>query len=486
MDIESQLRSFVSRGFLDQSYRRFNAHRIGLGFKRVDGKFTDTLSVVFVVQAKQARAALGPRRRIPETLRLVDPASGEEMTAKTDVIALPPAELEFTPGAFNRPAPGGSRIFQQVDPMLAGTLGGWVWDKTDDSIVFLTNRHVIGSNIGATINQGSSGTLPDGDTLRLGAVKRAAPLTPLTGMAPYPESMCSYADASIGSVDNTADIGLATPEIGLAVFATAGVGLLKHVEMYGSITEYRQGRITLYPTAQVFPIDGQDAGICDLFQMEPLEVGETVNGKGDSGKLIFNINEDGDDPNPCVGLHFAGGGSAAGNDSFGLACPIRNVFDSLDLDTLCAGGFAGFLDALFGDAVGGAGARRAVTLTQSRSAPTGFFKGVSRAVEARLNTTEKGKVVAGAVRHMRGDLMQMAMASGDVQRMAAAAIGPIVSGCLSVDDLFDRKLKISEVEMLQRFLDHLNRHGNARIKAATGDLAGVFADAAGKRIKDLV
>ena len=73
-----------------------------------------------------------------------------------------------------------------------------------------------------------------------------------------------------------------------------------------------------------------------------------------------------------------------------------------------------------------------------------------------------------------------------VQRLAAAAIGPIVSGCTTVDDLFERKLKISEVETLERFLDHLERHGNARIKAATGDLRRVFADAAGKRISDLV
>lgn len=487
MDIEQQLRAFVTRGFLDQSYRRFDAHRIGVGYKRVGGRFTDDLSVVFVVTAKQPRAALEPRRRIPETIRLVDPETGVEMKAKTDVVALPPACLQmFVPGAFNRPAPGGSRIFRAADPQFAGTLGGWVWDTTDDSIVFLSNRHVLGSNIGATINQGSSGTLPPGDTLRLGEVKRAAPLVPLSGRSPYPESQCSFADATIGSVDNTADIGLATPEIGLAVFATAGVSLLQHVEMFGQITEYQQGRITIYPTANVFPIDGQDAGMCDLFQIEPLEPDGEVGTQGDSGKLVFNINANDDDPNPCVGHYFAGGGSPSGNNNYGLACPIANVFDALDLDTLCAGGFAGFLDALFGDAVGGPGAARAVTMLQDRTRPSGFFKGISRSVEARLNGTERGKIVAGAVRRMRGDLMQLAMTSGDVQRLAAAAIGPIVSGCTTVDDLFERKLKISEVETLERFLDHLERHGNARIKAATGDLRRVFADAAGKRISDLV
>jgi hypothetical protein len=486
MDSEDHLRTFVARAFLEQSYRRFNAHRIGVGYKRVGGDFTNTLSVVFIVQTKKPRAMLDPRKQIPETLRLIDQATGEEITAKTDVVALPPAEPQmFVPGAFNRPAPGGSRISRQSDSSSAGSLGGWVWDKTDDSIVFLTNRHVIGSDIGETINQGSTGTLPNGDTLRIGAVKRAAELVELMGQSPFPMSQCSFADASIGTVDNTADIGLVTPEIGLAVFATAGVSLLQHVEMFGSITEYQQGRITLYPTQGVYPIDGQDAGMCDLFQFEPLEANGTVSGQGDSGKLVFNINND-DDPNPCVGLHFAGGGTAGGNSNYGLACPIQNVFDALDLDTLCSGGFAGFLDALFGDAVGGPGATRAVTLLQSRTHQPGFFKGISREVEARLNTTKRGSVVAGAVRKMRGDLMQLTLADGDLRRMAAVAIGPIVAGAITVDQLFARNLSANDSERLGQLFDLMDRLGNARVKSATADLRRVFTDTAGKTIGDLL
>lgn len=486
MDAEAHLRNFVTRAFLEQSYLRFDAHRVGVGFKRVGGAFTDTLSVVFIVHAKQPRAVLDPRKRIPETLRLIDQTTGEEIIAKTDVVAFPRPELQmFIPGAFNRPAPGGSRISPQSNSGDAGTLGGWVWDKTDDSIVFLTNRHVIGSNVGETINQGSSGTLPDGDTLRIGELKRAAELVELTGQPPHPESQCSFADASIGKIDNTADIGLVTPEIGLAVFATAGVSLLQHVEMFGSITEYQQGRITLYPTQGIYPIDGQDAGMCDLFQFEPLEANETVSAKGDSGKLVFNINNDDDDPNPCVGLHFAGGGSAGANNNYGLACPIQNVFDALDLDTLCSGGLAGFLDALFGDAVGGPGAARAVTMLQSPNRVPGFFKGISREVEARLKTTERGGVVADAVRKMRGDVMQLALTSGDVRRMAAAAIGPIVAGATTVDQLFARKLSASDTERLGQFFDLLDQQDNARIKSATTDLRRVFSDATGKTMADL-
>lgn len=485
MDIEQQLRTFVTQAFLAQSYRRFDAHRIGVGLKRVGGRFTDTLSVVFVVQAKQPRARMDKRRMIPETLRLIDPATGEEIEAQTDVIALPPAELQmFVPGAFHRPAPGGSRIFLQAEPSMAGTLGGWVWDKTDDSIVFLTNRHVIGSNIGGTVNQGSSGTA-NGQSLRLGEVKRAAPLVPLVGPQPNPPSQCSFADASIGAVDSTGDIGLVTPEIGLGVFATAGFGPMQLVEMYGSMTNYQQGRITMYPTQGIYPIDGQDAGMCELFQFEPLEADGEVSRQGDSGKLIFNVNDD-DDPNPCVGLHFAGGGSSQGNDNYGLACTIHNVFEALDLDTLCAGGFAGFLDALFGDAVGGPGASRAVSLAKPASSGKGFFKGISREVEAHLNTTERGRVVAGAVRKMRGDLMQFALSSGDVQRMAAAAIGPIVEGSMTVDQLFERKLKVRDAEQLDKLFDLLERRGNDRIKSATGELRSVFGQAAGKRIADVV
>lgn len=486
MEVDDDLRTFVNRAFLEQSYRRFDAHRIGVGFKRVCGAFTDTLSIVFVVQNKLPLSALDPRKRIPETLRLVNRATGEEIIAKTDVVAFAPAELQmFVPGAFNRPAPGGSRISLQSNSGQAGTLGGWVWDKTDDSIVFLTNRHVIGSNIGGTINQGSSGTLPNEDTLRLGEVKRAAELVELTGQPPYPESQCSFADASIGAVDNTADIGLVTPEIGLAVFATAGVALLQQVEMFGQITEYRQGRITIYPTQAVYPIDGQDAGMCDLFQFEPLEPNGTVSAQGDSGKLVFNINSDDDDPNPCVGLHFAGGGTAGGNNNYGLACPIGNVFNALDLDTLCSGGFAAFLDALFGDAVGGPGAIRAVTLLQAKTRPLRFFSGISREVEARLKTTERGRMVVSAIRKMRGDVMQLAVTSGDVRRMAAAAIGPVVVGATTVDQLFARTLSASDTERLGQLLDLIDRKSNALVKSATAVLRRVLKYSAGKTIADL-
>lgn len=488
MDTIDRLKTAATQAFLSQSYRRYGAHRIGVGYKREGGRFTDTLALVFFVHAKLPAARLEPHQRIPKALRLVDPVTGDEMHAPTDVVALPPAQLQdFVPGATHRPAPGGSRI-RMPSSGSAGTLGGWVWDLTDDSIVFLTNRHVIGSSIGATVNQGSSGTLPPGGTLRLGAVKRAAPLTPLSGQPPFPENQCSFADASIGSVDDSGDIGLVTPEIGFAVFATAEAALGQQVEMFGSITGYQQGEVTAFIPGHVYPIDGQDAGICDLFQIEPLEENGEVSAQGDSGKLVFLVNDD-EDPNPCLGLHFAGGGTSSGNDNFGLACRIQNVFSELDLDTLCAGGFAGFLDALFGDAVGGPGASRAVALAgQDRRRPEGaaFFRGISREVEARLLETARGATVSKAVRMMRADVMHVTLASGDVRRMAAAAIGPVVAGAPTVDALFDRRLSGEDVARLGGLFDLLERDGNDRIRAATAALRRVLGKAEGQRVGEIV
>ena len=125
-------------------------------------------------------------------------------------------------------------------------------------------------------------------------------------------------------------------------------------------------------------------------------------------------------------------------------------------------------------------------MMQSRTRTKGFVKGISREVEARLKTTDRGKVAVDAVRLMRGDVMQLALASGDLPRIAAMAIGPIVVGAATVDQLFARRLTANDVERLDQLFDLLDRQGNQRIRTATSDLRRLFADGEDRTIADLV
>ena len=66
------------------------------------------------------------------------------------LIEVPPPELEvIDPTDKFRPAPGGVSV--GIPSVTAGTLGGWVWDKTDDTIVMLTNDHIIGDSAGVNL-----------------------------------------------------------------------------------------------------------------------------------------------------------------------------------------------------------------------------------------------------------------------------------------------------------------------------------------------
>ncbi len=326
MKEEEILRAIIVRAFSDRAHTRYGAHSIGIGMKRVKGKFTDKLALIFMVPCKLKKAELPAERRVPSEMRFVHPGTGEEVTVTTDVVAFPPPELAaLPPGATHRPVPGGVRISRPSNGE-AGTLGGWVWDKRDDSIVFLSNQHVIGDVPGDPIQQGSIGTLPPGEALRIGAVKRAAGLKPVSGSPPYPESQCNYVDAAIGSADDSDDISLTVLEVGPAVFETKHATLFQNVEQFGQITGYAQGNVTMYtlpPPALYVPGVGT-CGFCDVFKIEPVEDNGVWASKGDSGALVFER-----DPSltikPCVGLTFAFGGSATAGNNYGIECRIESV-----------------------------------------------------------------------------------------------------------------------------------------------------------------
>ena len=149
----------------------------------------------------------------------------------TDVVESPRATFETNPEARTRPVPGG--VSGGVNGST-GTIGGWVWDTTDDSIVMLSNHHVFGHTADTDIlQQGTAdgGSLP-GD--KIGDVKRGIPRT-TTGT--------NIVDCAIGDPDNSEIYDLQILEIGSGVYTHETATLDMEVEKFGQTTEHTFGRI---------------------------------------------------------------------------------------------------------------------------------------------------------------------------------------------------------------------------------------------------
>jgi hypothetical protein len=180
---------------------RLGAHSVGIGRKEVKGKPTGTLALRFYVDRKQPLSRLSAEP-VPETVRLLSRTEAKDVRLATDVIETPRPAPEQDPDTRIRPVPGGVSFGISGS---TGTLGGWVWDATDDTIVALTNNHVLLNTIGAdTLQQGTAdgGSLP-GD--KIGDVKRSiARINPGTNLV----------DCAISDVDDADNVDDRVIEIG--------------------------------------------------------------------------------------------------------------------------------------------------------------------------------------------------------------------------------------------------------------------------------
>jgi hypothetical protein len=138
---------------------RLGAHSVGIGRKEVNGTRTGRLALLVYVERKQPITRLSAEP-VPETVGFLSRTEAQELRLPTDVIETPRPSPEQNPETRLRPVPGGVSFGINGS---TGTLGGWVWDTTDDTIVALTNNHVLLDTIGAdTLQQGTAdgGSLP--------------------------------------------------------------------------------------------------------------------------------------------------------------------------------------------------------------------------------------------------------------------------------------------------------------------------------------
>src|SRR5262249_5300295 len=158
------------------------------------------LALRLYVTSKVPVARLPRERRIPRSIRFYSSKLDRDVDLSVDVIESPPPELHHPVDleAAVRPVPGGVRC-SAVTNVCTGTIGGWVWDNTDDTIVMLSNQHVFGNTVGGAIIQPGTADQGQSPRDRVGQVKRSVPVHAIVGREDL--SDCNYVDAAIGEAD---------------------------------------------------------------------------------------------------------------------------------------------------------------------------------------------------------------------------------------------------------------------------------------------
>jgi len=465
------LREVKASGVPWRMMHNAGAHSYGIGRKVVNGKPTNQLALRFYVDVKRSVERLAPEARLPAEVEFVSRGTGNAERVITDVIESAAPIFELDPKLRHRPAPGGVSV--DAISGTAGTLGGWVWDTTDDTIVALSNHHVFGHVAGDnTIQPGpfDGGSSPAD---KIGDVKRGIVRT---------VSGPNTVDAGISDVDGDDLYELSVPEIGPAVYAVEVGALDMLVEKFGRTTEHTFGEITdvdLVTTVSGFPFT-------DCMNIEVVAPSPDWSAGGDSGSLVFSQTPigDGSTIKPVVGLHFAGppGGTS------GVACKIQNVFSQLDLTTLCGGAFASLFDSLAEtEAVG----RFPAMLPFSRSKRRGGVlansrAGLARDVQARLQGSKRGRKLTDFVDVHRHELLTLLARNGDVRRMTTAAFRPLLAGADTTGDVLERVLRGEDVARLEKLAEQVRSAASPGLAKALQPISDLAAGAEGKSMAQVL
>lgn len=469
------------------SLQAIGAHSVGIGRKRVEGRSTDTPCLRYYVAKKKPLSKISSEERIPKRIVFVSRKSAKTSHIPTDVIELPPAEFEeVDPERSVRPVPGGCSAGANGH---AGTIGAWVWDLTDDTVVMLSNEHVFEQISGKDILQPATtdgGVLPND---RIGSVKRGVPRS---------VNEVNRVDCSIGDVDEIALCDPQVLEIGPALFATDTPEVDMPVEKYGQTTRHTFGEITDSDWSGF--VSGRPFEDCLL--IDPAAPSSDWSAGGDSGSLVFSrtpIDEE-SGIKPGVGLHFAGAGN------FGIACKIQNVLAALDLATLSTGAFTAFFDSLSEVESDGAVSEESETglrnvaaaaartpagfsfpafTRRERRQVTSFFRGLTGDLYRRIAETEHGRTLGAAAEAHRAELFTLLVRDGDIRRATVMAFRPLLAGATTTSDVLERVLMPRDLANLRKLADELARKASDKMR----DRLKVFqtlGGAAGKNLSQIL
>ena len=431
--------------YLDQLLEIPGVHGVGIGYKKTGGETTEELALVVRVDSKLPEALVDPREMIPSEVTFYSSTYAEEVSIPTDVqeSARP---VEYPCIADNalrvrvRPIPGGYSIRQPANG--GGTLGGWVWDELNDQVVLLSNNHVLGSTAGADVIQPGSGSVPAdhfADVVRTGTL-----------------------DATIAAPIDTDDVELAIEGIGPAVYEVAQATLGMLVEKSGATTEHTTGQVVLvnyisnhYGSTNDFEVD-RDPGIDRMAYY------------GDSGSLIVErTHPSGSSWKRVVGLLWGG----VPSERNAYAHQIEDVFDNLNLTSVCAGVLEQIFDDLFEESYAEA------------LVPRKLWRGMARGIEKRLARSDRGQEALKLLHFHRVEAVQL-LRDREIRRALAASTVPFVRGAWTTDEVFNREVTDEDAERFERVLEIVEER-QPDLRKPLDFAKEMLAEVHGRRLKDI-
>ena len=456
----------AQRQFIDQLLEIPGVHGVGIGYKEVGGELTDQLALVVRVYNKLPEAAVDPHEMIPAKVTFYSRAYDEEVTIVTDVQerARPveyPCIADDALGVRVRPIPGGYSIRQPGTG--GGTLGGWVWDELNDQVVLLSNNHVLGSTAGADVIQPSSGSAPAdhfADVVRTGTL-----------------------DATIAAPIDTDDVELAIEGVGPAVYEVAPATVGMQVEKSGQTTEHTTGQVVLVDYISYH------YGSTNDFEVHPDHGQDRFAYFGDSGSLIVErTHPSGSSWKRVVGLLW-GGDPLVGNC---YAHEIEDVFEDLDLTTVCAGVLEQISDDLFAESYAEAGERlvairspwdRATRDPARVLAPRKLWRGMGRDLEKRLARSDRGQEALKLLHFHRVEAVHL-LRDREIRRALAASTGPFVRGAWTTGEVFNREVTDEDAERFERFVKIVEER-QPDLRKPLDFAKELLAEVHGRRLKDI-
>lgn len=317
-------------------FRKTNVVATGVGYKSVQGKKTDELSIICSVATKQSKQSLSRQDLLPSTVQGIP----------VDVAATGVIYAQQPPTGKFRPAPGGVSVGHFL--ITAGTLGIWV--RKNNKYYMLSNNHVLANSndgsVGDPILQPGpydGGTNPADQIATLsefvqiqfegGGGGSGCPIAKLfasvlNGAAAVVGSSTrltpTLVSSSAQAANNLVDCAIAEPlnqndvrneilNIG-AVTETAEATLGMSIKKMGRTTGLTTGSILqIDVTSSVSYGTGKTAVFVDQLMAGAISQG------GDSGSAVLSAD------NKLVGLLFAGSTSTT------IINRIQNVFSALNI-----------------------------------------------------------------------------------------------------------------------------------------------------------
>ncbi len=450
-----------------------NVVGIGAAQKRVAGRATGEPAVVAYVSRKLPPDALRLDERVPPMLDV----DGEAV--RTDVIEAGESRFVDVDTATYRPVRGGCQILTAGG---TGTAGAVMYDRRDQQIVLLTNRHVLTTDASPTFLPADLAVYQPMGGGVVGTSKRIAPIARASlGAIGYQYEQT--VDAGIVSVNPSVAVQFDVVEIaGRHPFVVLPPFEGLEVVRRGFRTQLRTGTVEAVDVTVIVKARNGDRHRVgpSVFAIRSPERLISAMG-GDSGSLVVDAAG-----GAARGLVFASSETSGG---ITWACDLRTVMNILELDTPCTGS----LNALIHRAT-------------FRRLSDKWAAALQPAAAGGSSNALVGELIANMNRFRDRYLPGEPDGSpGATLGSALHRVGPDLAWAITHDEeaagLLDRAfgewlIQPTVFDLLEyRFPDDLRMHASAafrRVRECCGHsddlelLEGVFTQAAGRSMRELL